>query len=261
MWSGGVQGGRRGLQLTSGTRALPAQTQVREDSQQPGQAGEKRMACTSSITSLLPFKGTPPQWRMARGMACPKPRHTHTHATTHTHTTLPAALTMAAGGRFFWNLARRVPTLPWARVTCRRSEGGEGSRHAGRPQQAGDVQQRAARLAGARGGRKTTLTTSRGAQLWLRQAASDGAQRRQVAGTAALRRGFFPCSCHEPGLPARVLGLPCWPPPDSCRHAAPSAGLSALPARCAASVSGRNSTPLLAPILLCRPRHSLRQSR
>lgn len=29
-----------------------------------------------------------------------------------------AALTMAAGGRFFWNLARRVPTLPWARVTC-----------------------------------------------------------------------------------------------------------------------------------------------
>lgn len=28
-------------------------------------------------------------------------------------------LTMAAGGRFFWNLARRVPTLPWARVTCK----------------------------------------------------------------------------------------------------------------------------------------------
>ena len=29
--------------------------------------------------------------------------------------------TMAAGGRFFWNLARMVPTLPWARVTCRRT--------------------------------------------------------------------------------------------------------------------------------------------
>lgn len=27
-------------------------------------------------------------------------------------------LPMAAGGRFFWNLVRTVPTLPWARVTC-----------------------------------------------------------------------------------------------------------------------------------------------
>ena len=30
----------------------------------------------------------------------------------------PAALTMAAGGRFFWNLARKVPMLPCARLSC-----------------------------------------------------------------------------------------------------------------------------------------------
>ena len=55
------------------------------------------------------------------------------------------SLTMAAGGRFFWNLARTVPMLPWARVTCERRAAAAAA--AGRQQAAGRAGMKCTRAA------------------------------------------------------------------------------------------------------------------
>ena len=117
-------------------------------------------------------------------------------------------LTMAAGGRFFWNLARTVPTLPWARVICSNRHIGAAAGHIA-PSAQDDGGGRAAschclggkRLAGARG-------------WWRRRPGGFACWQASASSSCCAAQGFtLPACCLLPagGATAARRSRRAWP--------------------------------------------------